>query len=186
VIGVDPPASHKPGADACGIVAAGRDENGIVYVLDDATIERAAPAQWAQRAVALYQKLEADLIVAEANMGGDMVEAVLRQVDRSVPVNMVRASRGKFLRAEPVSALYEQGRVKHVGARLAALEDEMCDFAEGSLSSGASPDRVDALVYAVTELTGKQKAEPRIRSLDPPPVSPFSPIMRTWLERNGG
>jgi phage terminase large subunit-like protein len=187
VVGVDPPASHKPGADACGIVAAGRDEQGIVYVLEDATIERAAPAQWAARAVALYQKLEADLIVAEANMGGDMVEAVLRQVDRGVPVRMVRAARGKQVRAEPVSALYEQGRVKHVGARLGALEDEMCDFAEGGLSDGRSPDRVDALVWAVTELT-KSRAEPRIRSLgwdgsERPSHPPFAPSFLGLAQR---
>lgn len=173
VVAVDPPGSHREGADACGIVAAGRDADGVVYVLEDATIERAAPAQWAARAVAVYRKHEADRIVAEANMGGDMVEAVLRQVDRSVPVRLVRATRGKHVRAEPVSALYEQGKVKHVGAGFALLEDEMCDFGPGGLSTGASPDRLDALVYAVTELTGKVRAEPRIRSLADPPLSPL-------------
>jgi phage terminase large subunit-like protein len=131
VVAVDPPASAGEGADACGIVAAGRDEDGIVYVLEDASATRLAPAQWAQRAVALYQKLKADIIVAEANQGGDMVAAVLRQVERNVPVRLVHARRGKYLRAEPVSALYEQGKVKHVGANFSALEDEMCDFAEG-------------------------------------------------------
>jgi phage terminase large subunit-like protein len=192
VVAVDPPASHKQGADACGIVAAGRDGDGIVYVLEDASLERVAPAQWAARAVALYQKYEADRIVAEANMGGDMVEAVLRQVDRNVPVRLVRASRGKQVRAEPVSALYEQGRVKHVGASLAALEDEMCDFADGALSDGRSPDRVDALVWAVTELT-KPRAEPRIRSLGwdgserasgVPFAPPFLGLAQRWRPEN--
>jgi phage terminase large subunit-like protein len=165
VVGVDPPASHRENADACGIVAAGRDEAGTVYVLEDASARGLAPAAWAQRAVALFSRLKADLIVAEANQGGDMVAAVLRQVERNVPVKLVHARRGKFLRAEPVSALYEQGKVKHVGARFAALEDEMCDFDATGLSTGASPDRLDALVYAVTELTAKPRAEPRIRWL---------------------
>jgi phage terminase large subunit-like protein len=184
VIGIDPPASARDGADACGIVAAGRDENGIVYVLEDATIANAAPAAWAARAIALYKRREADLIVAEVNQGGDMVEAVLRQGDRSVPVRSLRATRGKYLRAEPVSALYQQGKVKHVGAGFASLEDEMCDFGLGGLSTGASPDRLDALVYAVTELLKPPRAEPRIRSLWDPPVSPLSPIMQRWREQN--
>ena len=173
VVGIDPPASQREGADACGIVAAGRSEEGTIYVLEDASADGLAPAAWAARAIALYRRLAADTLVAEVNQGGDMVEAVLRQVDRSVPVKCVHATRGKYLRAEPVSALYEQGRVKHVGAGLAALEDEMCDFGFSGLSTGASPDRLDALVYAVTELMAPPRAEPRIRSLDTPPLSPL-------------
>jgi len=93
-----------------------------------------------------------------------MALAVLREVDRSVPVRSVRATRGKYLRAEPVSVLYAKGRVHHVGA-LPALEDEMCDFGPTGLSSGRSPDRLDALVWAVTELTGPERGAPRVRVL---------------------
>jgi len=153
VVGVDPPASARKGSDACGIVAAGISEAGIVYVLEDATVQGLQPSGWASRAVALYRRLEADAIVAEVNMGGDMVSAVLKQVDATVPVKTVHATRGKWLRAEPIAAMYAQGKVKHVGAGFADLEDEMCDFGLGGLSSGASPDRLDALVWAVTELT---------------------------------
>ncbi len=125
-----------------------------------------SPAGWAAKAVALYRRLEADAIVAEVNQGGDMVRAVLQQVDATVPVKAVHATRGKWLRAEPVAAMYAQGKVKHVGAGFAALEDEMCDFGMGGLSSGASPDRLDALVWAVTELTKAGRWQgPRIRRL---------------------
>ena len=105
------------------------------------------PAGWASRAMALVRRLEADAIVAEVNMGGDMVSAVLRQIDATVPVKTVHATRGKWLRAEPVAAMYAQGKVKHVGAAFAELEDEMCDFGLGGLSGGRSPDRLDALVW---------------------------------------
>jgi phage terminase large subunit-like protein len=97
-------------------------------------------------------------------MGGDMVKAVMREADANVPVITVRATRGKYLRAEPVSQLYEQGRVKHAGV-FPALEDEMCDFGLDGLSSGRSPDRLDALVWAVTALTHAARGEPRIRTL---------------------
>jgi phage terminase large subunit-like protein len=153
VVGVDPPASSRAGADACGIVAAGLSEAGVVYVLADVSAQGLSPAGWAAKAVALYTRLKADALVAEVNQGGDMVEAVIAQVDRTVPVRTVHATRGKWLRAEPVAALYAQGKVKHVDPPLAALEDEMCDFGLGGLSGGGSPDRLDALVWAVTELT---------------------------------
>jgi len=172
VVGIDPPASARDGADACGIVAAGISEEGSVYVLEDASCQGLAPAAWATRAIALYRRLQADVVVAESNQGGDMVASVLRQVDPAAPVKLVRATRGKYLRAEPVSALYQQGKAKHVGAHFAALEDEMCDFGVGGLSNGASPDRLDALVYAITELM-RPRAEPRIRSLDDPPLTPL-------------
>lgn len=164
VVGVDPPASSGAGADSCGIVAAGRGADGLGYVLADASAARLSPAAWARRAVDLYQRLGADRIVAEANQGGDMVAAVIGQADATVPVETVRATRGKWLRAEPVAALYEQGRVKHVGA-FPALEDEMTDFALGGLSSGASPDRLDALVWALTALMLGREAEARLRRL---------------------
>ncbi|KQZ00189.1 ATP-binding protein [Pseudolabrys sp. Root1462] len=180
VIGVDPPASSRQGADACGIVAAGIDEGGLVYVLEDATVQGLAPSGWASRAVALYRRLEADAIVAEVNQGGDMVRAVLHQIDRAVPVKQVHATRAKHVRAEPVATMYEQGRVKHVGASFAALEDEMCDFGVGGLSGGASPDRLDALVWAVTELTKRaERPGPRIRALwDDPLVPPWTGFRR--------
>jgi len=114
-VAVDPPASSGRDAGACGIVAAGVDGAGTGYVLADATVSGVAPEAWAARAVALYRRLEADALVAEVNQGGDMVAAVMRVVDAGVPVTTVRASRGKYARAEPVSALYTQGRVRTSG-----------------------------------------------------------------------
>ena len=135
-------------------------------MLEDATVAGTAPARLGGAArSALYRRLEADTLVAEVNQGGDMVRAVLRQVDPAVPLKTVHATRGKFLRAEPVAALYAQGRVKHVGRPLAELEDQMCDFGLDGLSGGRSPDRLDALVWAVTELTGRPWQGPRIRAL---------------------
>jgi phage terminase large subunit-like protein len=163
VVAVDPPGSSRPGADACGIVAAGRTEEGLYYVLEDATAAGLSPTGWAQRAIGLYRRLQADRIIAEVNMGGEMVRAVLRQVDDSVPVRDVHATRGKYPRAEPIAALYEQGKVKHV-RDFPALEDEMCDFGQEGLSSGRSPDRVDALVWALTALSVR-RVQPRVRML---------------------
>jgi len=181
VVGIDPPASSRAGADACGLVAAGIAEGGIVYVLEDATVQGLAPDGWAMRAVALYRRLEADAIVAEVNQGGEMVRAVLKQVDDAVPVRQVHATRAKYVRAEPVAAMYAQGRVKHVGAGFADLEDQMCDFGLGGLSGGGSPDRLDALVWAVTELTRRgEGGGPRIRSLWDAPVVPSGILGRGW------
>ncbi|HET7852011.1 MAG TPA: terminase family protein, partial [Methyloceanibacter sp.] len=151
VVAVDPPASSGPHADACGIIVAGLGEDGRAYLLADQTRERASPLEWARAVVRAYRRFEADRIVAEVNQGGELVETVIRQVDASVPVRSVRAMRGKWLRAEPVAALYEQGRVAHVGT-FPELEDEMSDFGPDGLSGGASPDRVDALVWALTDL----------------------------------
>lgn len=165
VVAVDPPASSGKRADACGIVAAGICAAGIVYVLADDTLAAATPSAWASKAIAAWRRLEADALVAEVNQGGEMVRAVIAEVDAAVPVTSVRASRGKWLRAEPVAALYEQGRVKHAGC-FAALEDEMCDFAAAGLSSGRSPDRLDALVWAVASLThAAARPGPRVRGL---------------------
>jgi phage terminase large subunit-like protein len=162
VVAVDPPASSGPHADACGIIVAGLGGDGRAYVLADRTVEQARPLDWARAVVRAYRRFEADRIVVETNQGGDLVEAVLRQVDARVPVRPVRAMRGKWLRAEPVAALYEQGRVAHVGC-FPALEDEMCDFGPDGLSGGRSPDRVDALVWALTDLLLRTPAEPRVR-----------------------
>jgi phage terminase large subunit-like protein len=161
VVAVDPPASERSGT--CGIVAAGV-VGGVGYVLADATVRAVKPTGWAAAAVALYRRLEADALVAEVNQGGDMVAAVLREVDGGVPVTMVRARRGKWLRAEPVAALYAQGRVRHAGL-FPELEDEMCDFGPDGLSSGHSPDRLDALVWALTALMLGERSEPRVRGM---------------------
>ena len=167
VVAVDPPAGSRRGGAACGIVAVGTGsaadtDSHSLYVLADSTVSGAKPVAWAHRAIALYHRLAADRLIAEANQGGDMVAAVLREVDPGVPVRLVHARRGKWLRAEPVAALYEQGRVHHVGA-LPELEDEMCDFGLTGLSGGRSPDRLDALVWAITELALAPQAEPRVR-----------------------
>jgi phage terminase large subunit-like protein len=162
VVAVDPPVSHSQRADACGLIAAGMAEGGMIYVLADDTCAGLSPQAWASKAVALYHRLAADSLVVEVNQGGDLVRAVIREVDRSVPVAAVRATRGKWLRAEPVAQLFEQGRVRLAGA-FPELEDEMCDFGVDGLSSGRSPDRVDALVWAVTALNQGAKWQPRVR-----------------------
>jgi phage terminase large subunit-like protein len=162
VVAVDPPASQRSGI--CGIVAAGIDDDGIGYVVADATVAEVRPVEWAAVALALYRRLDADALVAEINQGGDMVEAVFREVDSSVPVTKVRATRGKWLRAEPVAALYAQGRVRHVGT-YPALEDELADFGPDGLSAGRSPDRLDALVWAITALMLGPDGEPRVRGM---------------------
>lgn len=164
VVAVDPPAGSRRSSDACGIVAAGLAGPNLALVLADATVQGLTPQGWAARAVALYHELEADCIVAEVNQGGDMVAAVIRNVDATVPVRGVRANRGKWTRAEPVAALYEQGCVRHA-ARFPALEDEMCDFGPDGLSSGRSPDRLDALVWAIAELMLRGRSEPRVRAV---------------------
>ncbi|HEX7791103.1 MAG TPA: terminase family protein [Afipia sp.] len=164
VVAVDPPASSGKRADACGIVAAGITGGGAIYVIADDTIAGATPSIWAAKAIALWRRVEADALVAEVNQGGEMVRSVINEVDAGVPVVSVRASRGKWLRAEPVATLYEQGRVKHAG-HFPALEDEMCDFGPAGLSSGRSPDRLDALVWAIASLTHGARAQPRVRGL---------------------
>ncbi|WP_441276944.1 DNA-packaging protein [Tardiphaga sp. 172_B4_N1_3] len=165
VVAIDPPGTSRKGADACGIVAVGRAESGWFYVLEDASAAGMSPSAWASKAVALYRRLNANNIVAEVNMGGEMVRAVLREVDHTVPLKEVHATRGKYLRAEPVAALYEQGKVKHVGC-FPDLEDEMCDFGVEGLSSGRSPDRLDAMVWGITSLMSNfTSGGPRIRLL---------------------
>jgi phage terminase large subunit-like protein len=164
VVAVDPPASSGKQSAACGLVAAGLAESGKIFVLEDATVAGLSPAGWAAKAVAVWRRLNADALVVEINQGGEMVRTVINEQDRSVPVTTVRATRGKWLRAEPVAALYEQGRVKHFGT-FPELEDEMCDFGLDGLSSGRSPDRLDALVWAVTALSFGAREGPRIRSL---------------------
>lgn len=163
-VAVDPPASSSQRADRCGLVVAGIDGNGIGHVLEDATLAGARPHEWAEKAVALYRRHEADALVVEVNQGGEMVGSIIREVDAGVPVVSVRATRGKYLRAEPVAALYAQGRVRHAGA-FPELEDEMCAFGPGGLESGRSPDRLDALVWALTHLMLAPKGRPRVRGM---------------------
>jgi len=163
VVAVDPPASAGEKADECGIVAVGLCASGYGYVLADASVQGLSPAGWAKRAVALYHSLSADRIVIESNQGGAMAESVLREVDPLAAISQVFASRGKYARAEPVAALYEQGRVFHTGS-LPVLEDQMCAFT-GERRNGESPDRVDALVWALTHLVLAPNARPQIRSL---------------------
>ena len=161
VVAVDPPATSGPGSDACGIIVAGRAGDAC-YVLDDLTITQAAPSRWAAQAVGGWRSHGADRIVAETNQGGDMVVDTLRRVDAAAPVVAVRASKGKALRAEPVSLLYERGLVRHIG-HFPALEDELCAFAPGWRKS---PDRMDALVWAVSELMAADgAATARVRGL---------------------
>ena len=161
VVAVDPPAGFGAKSNACGIVCVGLGVDGKCYVLDDCSVQGLRPAQWAKKIVALYHARNADRVVAEINQGGAMVEQVLREVDPELSFRAVHATRGKQARAEPVAALYEQGRVSHVGA-FPELEDEMCSvIGEGQ----KSPDRLDALVWAVSDLMLRRRAEPRLRIL---------------------
>lgn len=162
VVAVDPAVTAKKRSDACGIVVAGRMGE-TALVLADRTLKPAPPMGWARRAVAAFQEFEADAIVVEINQGGDLVKNLIAQIDPLVPVIEVRAKRGKWLRAEPVAALYERGLVRHAPG-LNELEDEMCAFGPDGLSDGHSPDRVDALVWALTELM-LGRARPRVRGI---------------------
>jgi len=148
VVGVDPAVTSNEASADTGIVVAAVDEHGEYYVLGDYTIH-ATPKKWAQEIIAAYYKHSADRVIGEVNNGGELVEYTLRTIDPNVSYRSVRASRGKQTRAEPISALYEQGKVHHVGS-FPALEDQMCDWVPGE---GSSPDRVDALVWALSELS---------------------------------
>ncbi len=156
VVAVDPPTTGHKGSDACGIVVAGVTMQGPpqawrAYVLEDATVQAASPLDWARAAVAALRRHGGERLVAEVNQGGDMVEAIVRQVDPLIPYRGVHARKGKAARAEPVAALYEQGRVRHLRG-LGALEDQMCLMTVGGFSGTGSPDRVDALVWALHDL----------------------------------
>ena len=166
VIGVDPPAGSGAGSDACGIVAAGLGRDGTGYVLGDASVTGKRPEEWARSVAAAYGRFKADRVIAEKNQGGEMVESVLRAVDAGLPLTLVHASKGKAARAEPVAALYERGRVFHVGA-FPALEDEMAGLTAGGgyEGPGRSPDRADALVWALSELMLGRRGMPEVRVL---------------------
>jgi phage terminase large subunit-like protein len=165
VIGVDPPASAE--GDSCGIVVCGLDGDGIGHVLDDASVSGRSPEGWARAVAAAARKWSADRVVAEGNQGGAMVASVLRAADVGLPVRTVHASIGKSARAEPVAALFERGAAKFAGA-FPALEDELAGLIAGGgyEGPGRSPDRADAMVWAMTELMlGRRRAEPRVRVL---------------------
>lgn len=159
VVSVDPAVTANEESDLTGIMVAGIDINGNAYILEDAT-DRYMPEQWAAKAISLYNDYEADLIVAERNQGGEMVRSTLRTVDDTVPIKMVHASRGKYARAEPVSSLYERGKVKHL-KYLEDLEEQMVTWEP--LGSIGSPDRLDAMVWAITNLLLKGYAQAPIK-----------------------
>ena len=162
VIGVDPPASA--GGDACGIVVCALGEDGIGRVLADASVAKATPERWARAVAQAAAAWSADRVVAEGNQGGEMVRSVLHAADCALPVRLVHARVGKAARAEPVAALYEAGKVRHAGM-FPQLEDELCGLLPGGRyeGPGRSPDRADALVWALTELMIKRRAQPRVR-----------------------
>lgn len=164
VVAVDPPASA--GGDACGIVVAGLGSDGRAYVIADASVAGQSPEGWARAVAAAALVHGADRVVAEANNGGAMVESVLVAAQETMPVKLVHASRGKAARAEPVAALYEAGRVAHRGA-FPELEDQMCGLLAGGgyVGPGRSPDRADALVWALSELMLGKKGEARVRAM---------------------
>ena len=172
IVAVDPPVTGHAGSDACGIVVLAVVETGAPHdwtavVIEDASVAAASPKEWAEAAAAAYHRHGAARMVAEVNQGGDLVPLLMRQIDPHVNVRTVRASVGKTARAEPVAALYEQGRVRHLGV-LAALEDEMCLMSLRGYDGKGSPDRVDALVWAVTEgllVPGGRALSPQIRGL---------------------
>lgn len=151
VVAVDPSGTKGDGGgDDIGIVAVGLGVDGHAYVLEDATCQL-SPEGWGRRAVDVYRRREADRVIGEANFGGDMVRFTVQTADKKIPYSAVKASRGKVVRAEPVSALYEQGKVHHVGD-FPDLEDQMCNFTANGYVGDGSPDRADALVWALTEL----------------------------------
>jgi phage terminase large subunit-like protein len=156
IVAVDPPVSSGKDADECGIVVAGASMKGspqdwTAQVVADESIAGATPQIWAERAVAAFHTYKADRLVAEVNQGGDLVSSLIRNIDPMIPFRGVRASRGKVARAEPVAALYEQGRVSH-RASFKTLEDQMALMTVGGFVGRGSPDRVDALVWAITDL----------------------------------
>ena len=165
VVAIDPPISLGPKADMCGIIVAGAGGEGQrrkALILADCSIQGATPAEWSQIAARAYEQYRANLMVAEANQGGEMVRATLALVAPNAPIRMVHASIGKRARAEPVALLYAQGRVAHA-AHFRDLEDQMCGF--GALGYRGSPDRVDALVWALTDLILDRTLSPSARTL---------------------
>jgi phage terminase large subunit-like protein len=171
VVAIDPPVTAMKRSDACGIVVVGADTRGApkdwrAVVLEDASVKGATPEGWARAALAAMERHGADRLVAEVNQGGDLVERLVRMIDPLVPFRAVHATRSKMLRAEPVAALYEQGRVRHVRG-LGALEEQMGKMTAAGWQGSGSPDRLDALVWAMTDLMlgALHGGRPSVRSL---------------------
>ena len=165
VVGVDPPVSAE--GDACGIVVCALLGDGTAHVVEDASVSGRSPEGWARAVARAAHRWSADRVVAEGNQGGAMVASVLRGADIDLPLTMVHASVGKSARAEPVAALFERGAAKFAGA-FPELEDELAGLVAGGgyEGPGRSPDRADAMVWAMTELMlGRRRAEPRVRRL---------------------
>lgn len=159
VIAIDPAVTHHETSDETGIVVVGLTAQKEVYVLEDLS-GRVSPHEWGQRVVQAYWKYKADRVVAETNKGGDLVERVLRTIDGAVSFKEVRATRGKYTRAEPIASLYEQGRVFHCHP-LQELENQLCEYVPGQTSK--SPDRMDALVWGITELVLESEVRPVLK-----------------------
>lgn len=168
VVAIDPAVKASMLADETGIIVAGRLANGHGIVLEDLSVRGVAPMEWMQRAVNAYHKWSADAIVAEVNNGGDLIEELCKVVDRTIRYKAVHASRGKLVRAEPVAGLYERKMIHHLGL-FKQLEDQMVTYSP--VTAQKSPDRMDALVWALTELFLQQKLAPRIITLDDPRIS---------------
>ncbi|WP_242139903.1 terminase family protein [Sphingomonas sp. TREG-RG-20F-R18-01] len=167
IVAVDPPAGTESGrGDACGIVAVGLGRDGRGYVLEDASVSGLMPEGWAHAVAACAARHRADRVIAERNQGGKMVESVLLAADAGLPLRLVHAAKGKVARAEPVSILYERGKVSHVGV-FPALETELCGLVVGGGYQGPtpSPDRADALVWALGDLLITATPRPRVRGL---------------------
>ena len=162
VVGVDPPAST--GGNSCGIVVCGLDREGVAWVLADHTAQGLSPEAWARRVADAAAEWGASRIVAEKNQGGDMIESVLRAVDADLPIRLVPATRSKAARAEPVALRFETGRARLAGS-FPELEDQLCALTWSGYQGPGSPDRADAMVWAMTELFEKGVREPRIRVL---------------------
>lgn len=168
IVAIDPPVTSGPNADRCGLIVAGRTGRAATdkaYILHDGTVEGESPEGWARAAATLARQWDAAYILAEVNQGGEMVRTVINAVDPGIVVKSVFASRSKKARAEPVALLYEQGRVGHAGF-FPALEDELCRIGAADMMKAArSPDRADALVWAVTDLLLGRRRAPRVQTL---------------------
>jgi phage terminase large subunit-like protein len=168
VIAIDPATTHHENSDETGIIVAGINGDNSAYVLEDLS-GRLSPGDWGQRVVDAYWRLKADRVVAEVNKGGDLVERILRSIDPTIPFKAVRATRGKSTRAEPITALYEQRRVFHARP-LGLLESQLCDYIPGITSK--SPDRLDAMVWALTDLLLESESNPMLKLWSSNPTTP--------------
>jgi phage terminase large subunit-like protein len=161
-LGLDPPAST--GGDSCGIVVCGKDRDGFAWVLADLTARGLSPEGWARRVAEAAALYGVGRVIAEKNQGGDMIASVLRGVDAALPVELVAATRSKAARAEPIALRFETG-IARLAGRFPELEDQLCALTWSGYQGPGSPDRADAMVWAMTELFEKEPAVPRVRTL---------------------